>query len=334
MKHISRQLLDSLDQADVFIILGHKEPDGDCIGSQLALGRFLVRRGKEVHLVSPGPFQRVELEPWKDLFAPHIPEQIEPDKTSVIVVDCSTLERIDYLGAELSPLKLHTIVIDHHSSGTPFGDIRHIDPGAPSVTLMILDIIEALDDTPTEEEAEILLFGLATDTGFFRHLEADSREVFEAIGRLTAYGASPKAIYNRMYGGRSLESKRLLGVLLERTRSYCDGKLIVTYETLEELNTFGIENRDSDSLYQQLQGVLGTEAILFIREERPGLCSVGLRANGDVDVGKIALSFGGGGHSKAAGFSWEGDCRKTMETVLPAVTKAIREVSRSDCEHT
>ncbi|MDY7030046.1 MAG: bifunctional oligoribonuclease/PAP phosphatase NrnA [Spirochaetota bacterium] len=331
MKHIPQEVLDVLGEGEHYIILGHKEPDGDCIGSQLGLGRFLARRGKHVHLVSPGPFQRVELEPWRDEFAPHIPDQIDPARTIVVVVDCSTLERIGYLADEIEPLKLKTVVIDHHSSGTPFGDVRHIDPAAPSVTMMILDLIEELGDIPTREEAGILLFGLATDTGFFRHLEADNQDVFEAVGRLTAFGASPKDIYQRMYGGRSLESKRLLGVLLERTRSYCDGKLIITYETLDELDQFGIENRDSDSLYQQLQGVLGTETILFIREERPGECSVGLRSNADVDVGRIALSFGGGGHAKAAGFSWKGSYKESLEAVLPAIIQAVQDATRTDC---
>ena len=332
MKHIPQQLLDSFEQGDSYIILGHREPDGDCIGSQLGLGRFLTRRGKQVHLVSPGPFQRVELEAWKDQFDAHIPTLTDPETTMVVVVDCSTLERIDYLAQELQPLQLRTIVIDHHSSGTPFGNIRHIDPSAPSVTLMILDIIEAAGDTPTREEAEILLFGLATDTGFFRHIESGSRDTFEAVGRLTAYGASPKDIFGRMYGGRSLESKRLLGVLLERTSSHCGGKVILTYETLDELNRFGIENRDSDSLYQQLQGVSGVETIIFIREEKPGECSVGLRSNSTVDVGKIALRFGGGGHSKAAGFSLKGSCRETREAVLPFIQKAVQEAVQNDTE--
>jgi len=331
MEQIPQHLLDALEEGEIFVILGHREPDGDCIGSQLGLGLFLSRRGKEVHLVSPGPFQRMELDQWKDRFMPHIPDSLDPSRTTAVIVDCSTMERIDYLAEEIAPLHLKTLVIDHHSSGTSFGDIRHIDPKAPSVTMMILDLIETLGDKPTEEEAEILLFGLATDTGFFRHLESDNQDVFTAIGRLTAYGGSPKSTYQKMYGGRSLESKQLLGLLLDRTRSYCGGKLILTYETLEELERFGIENRDSDSLYQQLQGILGVETIVFIREEQPGECSVGLRSNGDVDVGKIALDFGGGGHAKAAGFSWTGDYKKTMSDILPLIRKRVENEARIDC---
>jgi phosphoesterase RecJ-like protein len=329
MKSIPHQLPELLLTGDTFVLLGHSEPDGDCIGSQLALGKYLERKGKKVSLLSPGPFQRLELEEYKKNFHLHIPQDLDKNTAVAVILDCSTLERIGHLAEELGNMK--TTVIDHHSSGRSFGDIRYIDPDSPSVTLMVLNLIESMGDTPTQEEAQILLFGLATDTGFFRHLEARRGWVFNAIGRLSDYGASPKEVFRSMYGGRSLLSRQLLGLLLSRTRAACKGRVLFTYETLEDLALYGLENRDSDALYQQLQGVSNCEVVIFIREEEPGLCSVGLRSISAVDVGHIALSFGGGGHALAAGFSWKGSRQEAEKAVMEKVYKTVEELGLAKC---
>jgi len=327
MKPVPHTVLEALHKWDEYILIGHREPDGDCISSQLALAWYLQRRGARTHLVSPGPFQRPELDKLKQHFSTHLPRNLDPQNTAVVVLDCSTLDRIDYLAAEISGLPV--IVIDHHSSGNPFGDYRFIDSSAPSVTFMILHIIEADESTPTAAEAQVLLFGLATDTGFFRHLTSHTSETFEVVARLTAAGANPNQIYREMYGGRPLASKQLLGLLLNRSRAYADGKILITYETLAEQDTYGIENRDSDTLYQQLQSIRGCEAVALIREETPGECSVGLRSNFYVDVGRIALEMGGGGHARAAGYSWSGSLETAEAAIRPALETAIKDSETS-----
>ncbi|MCF6335486.1 MAG: DHH family phosphoesterase, partial [Spirochaetales bacterium] len=178
-----------LEKRNFFLIIGHQNPDGDCLSSQKALGSFLTRMGKKVSLLSPGPFDRPEIESQKKYFIPHLPENIKKENPLVIVVDCSTIERIGYLAEEIKGLDV--AVIDHHDSGASFGSIKYIRPKAPSVTFLIHRIIESFNEKPTKEEAELLLFGIATDTGFFRHLEAYSDEFFHSVAKLTAAGASP-----------------------------------------------------------------------------------------------------------------------------------------------
>ena len=148
-----------------------------------------------------------------------------------------------------------------------------------------------------------MLFGLATDTGFFRHLETGTGKVFESAGKLVDAGGSPKDVFAEMYGNRTLESRILLGKLLINSESLCGGKLIFVVETKEDVARFGRENRDSDFLYQLLTGVEMVEAVALLRYESESEISVGLRSTGDIDVGAVAKSFGGGGHTKAAGFS-------------------------------
>ncbi len=292
----------ALSRFESFVIIGHQEPDGDALNSQLALGSFLKRRGKEVFLVSPGPFVRPEIMHKKKYFLDHLPEDISPSLTLAVILDCSTLDRIGYLADEIEGLT--TAVIDHHASGNSFGDIVFIDSTAPSVTFLIQQIIEASGESLTPNEADLLFFGLVTDTGFFRHLEKDSGRVFKAAGRLIDAGASPKEAHYQMYGDRTLASRLLLGTLLTKAKALCGGRVITTRETRDDVARFGKINRDSDMLYQLLFSVQGVEVILLFRYEDEGELSVGLRSMRTIDVGSVAKQFGGGGHAKAAGFTW------------------------------
>ena len=313
-QYVPQSLLQSLRDYSRFIFIGHEDPDGDCLSSQYALASFLSRQSAETALVTPGPFERPEIEPYRQSFRLHLPEDVLPERTLVVVMDCSTLDRIGYLAEEIEGMQV--AVVDHHSSGRDFGDIRFIDSAAPSVTYMVLYIIEALGGRPSPEEAKSLLFGLATDTGYFRHLEGGTEDTFHAVARLVAAGANPKAVHQWMYGGRLLESKQLLGQLLSRATRRLGGRAIFTYETLEDAERFGKQHRDSDALYSHLQGIKDNELVILIREEAPGRCTVGLRSHAAVDVGALAREYGGGGHARAAGFSWEGSREDIEESLL------------------
>lgn len=319
-RSIPDRLIRTIEENQVFCLLSHSEPDGDSLGSQLALGSFLSRIGKTPYLYSPGPFGRPEIASLEHRFARTIPDEVLAEEPVIVILDCSTLDRVGGLAEDIDghgPV----IVIDHHTAGNPFGDIRYIDTAAPSVTLLVQILIEQLGYTVDRTEAEWILFGFCTDTGFFRHLDTTDAGVLEAIGRLSTTGATPKQIYRMIFGDRALEARILLGSLLERTEAHLDGRVLLTYETLTDKRNFGEENRDSDALYQQLQTVKGCEAIIFIREEEEGVCSIGLRSNNSIDVGSIAKSFGGGGHTRAAGFTWRGE----RETVTGRLLQAFSE---------
>jgi phosphoesterase RecJ-like protein len=310
--YVPQELLQALRDNSDFLLIGHEDPDGDCLSSQFALGSFLRRRGARVELLTPGPFERPEIETFRGEFRAHVPQPLSPE-TLVLIMDCSTLDRIGYLAEEIRGLS--TAVVDHHSAGVGFGEIRFIDSAAPSVTYMVLHIIEALGEQPNRQEAQSLLFGLATDTGYFRHLEGGSADTFRAVARLVEAGADPKSIHQWMYGGRSLESKLLLGRLLGRTREELGGRAIFTYETLADAERYGKQHRDSDALYSHLQGIRNNELVVLVREEQAEHCTVGLRSHALVDVGALAREFGGGGHARAAGFSWNGS-REGVERAL------------------
>jgi len=305
---VPQEFLDTLFTFDIYHIIGHSDPDGDSLGSQLAMGSFLERKGKQVSLISPGPFRRNEINHLKEQFQSHIPpvkagashDREEGPKEAVLILDSASPERIGNLEEEIAGR--FTLVIDHHSSGNPFGDLSFIDPTAPSVTYMVQIIIEALGEKPTTFEAELLLLGLVTDTGFFRHITGEGEDILSAASRLCSYGASPKGAYETMFGNRSLASRRLAGRVMDRARLLPKEKIIFTHLTRQDELELGEGQRDSDTIYGQLQSIEGVEGVVFFREEAEGGISVGLRSNSYIDMGKLASRFGGGGHPQAASF--------------------------------
>jgi phosphoesterase RecJ-like protein len=232
----------------------------------------------------------------------------------VIIMDCSSRDRVGDIPLEGMPLAS----VDHHMAEKPQGEVVFLDPAAPSVTFMTLQIFEALDLVPTAEEAELLFFGLCTDTGFFRHLDAGAEECFKSAAKLAAAGASPKKIFNAINGGKSFNSRILMGTVLAKTRSYYGGRLLLSSETLEESKQFGLESRDSDMIYQLLQSIEGVEAMVLIRQETPEECTMGLRSRDRINVAEIAQQFGGGGHKNAAGAKTEATIAILEEKLVEA----------------
>lgn len=321
MKRVPRELLDFIDHYGTFYVIGHKEPDGDCVGSQLALASFLRRMGKEVTACSAGPFTRTEIMHFEHRFSPVVPAERASERAAAFILDCSSLGRIGDVAETLPPVPL--AFIDHHAMGEAAGEVVYVDDKAPAVTLLVLALIEALGQVPNKEEAELLLFGLSTDTGFFRHLDENSAETLRAASRLVDAGASPKRSFNMMTGGKSLISRKLMGEILLRTEPYYDGGLLVSFLTLEDQQRYGLASRDSDMVYQLLFSVSGCEAAMIIRQESETDCTVGLRARDRVDVGSIAAMFGGGGHRLAAGLSIRGHIEDVREKLIAAFEPAF-----------
>jgi phosphoesterase RecJ-like protein len=316
-------LIDFIQGGGKFIVAGHKEPDGDCVGSSLALCSALRRLGKEAVPCSAGPFKRVEVKPFAPRFTA-VPSEAERRNARVIVVDCSSPDRTGDLAPCIQGLPL--ALIDHHSAGVHSGKdtVFYVDPEAPSVTFMILTLIEALGLSPTAEEAEYLFFGLCTDTGYFRHVDEQGAETFFYAGKLIRAGASPKKTFNAINGGKSFNSRILLGVQLSRAEEHFGGRLIYTSEEYEETQRFGLEGRDSDTLYQLLLASAAVEVIVVVRQETPDRCSVGLRSRDQVDVAAVAADFDGGGHKNAAGFACPGLIRELKPKILARFEQVFR----------
>jgi phosphoesterase RecJ-like protein len=329
---VPESLIRFIQDGKKFIIAGHEEPDGDCVGSQLALCSILKRLGKKAIACSAGPFKRTEINSFAPSFVSRLSAE-EKEGASVILADCSTVERTGDMAPFLKGLPL--AVVDHHARAVegkpetgdhpPSGDQAslYLDINAPSVTFMILRIIQALGMEPNREEAELLLFGLCTDSGFFRHVDDTGAAAFDAAADMIRAGANPKQIFARIHGGKSHDSRILMGIILARSQTRFGGKLILSWETFEETQKYSLEGRDSDSLYMMLQSVDKVEAICIIRQESPEACTVGLRSRDRVDVSVIAAEFGGGGHKNAAGFKYPGKIEELRPKLLEAFKKVL-----------
>ena len=230
-------------------------------------------------------------------------------------MDCSTEDRLGALGAAIGELPL--LVIDHHAAGKPFGELRWVRPEAPSVTYMVQLLAESQGWKLSAEEAELALFGLCTDTGFFRHLGPSSAPVFRAAARLVEAGASPQVVFQRIHSGWNLARVGLLAEALRRAERIMGGRGLLTYWSLEDIRSSGKSySRGSDDVYRLLQAVEGVEVIVFLREEAARRISVGLRSSGDTDVGDLARALGGGGHRNASGCTLSGTLAEARRTVL------------------
>jgi phosphoesterase RecJ-like protein len=318
--NVPKALIEFIKSGTEFIVVGHKEPDGDCVGSQLAMTSLLRRLGKKAVPCSAGPFKRIEVKPYEERF---LPCPAAAEGTRVLVMDCSNRERIGYLPIDGLPVAS----VDHHDSQEPWGEAVFLDPEAPSVTFLTEKIFRALDMEILPEEAELLFLGLCTDTGFFRHLAGgkNCQAVLETAARLCGAGASPKKTFAAIYGGKSLNSRLLMGTILSKARSYYDGRLLVSDETLEETERYGLESRDSDMTYQLLQSIKGVEAIVLIRQETQEECTIGFRSRDSIDVAAIAKSFGGGGHKNAAGTKIRGTIAEMEKKIAAAFTSWFNE---------
>jgi len=279
--------------------------------------------GKRAHVLSSGPFNRIEILPFEARFKSEVPAERDFERTAALVLDCSSMSRIGNI-AERMP-DIPAAFIDHHATAGAVGPYDWLDESAPAVSAMILLLMEAMNHAPTKEEAELLFFGLSTDTGFFRHLDEHSSETFRIAARLVDAGVSPKRVFMAINGGRTLASRRMLGELLLRIQPYYEGRLLVSWVTIDDQQKYGMSSRDSDLLYQLMMGIVDCEVCFVVKQETDDMCTVGLRSRDSVNVAKIAEKYGGGGHRLAAGLSMNGKVNQVVHTLVDAFSSVFSE---------
>lgn len=312
-----------IEAHDYFIIAGHKEPDGDCVSSCIGISKVIEHYNKEYQLINAGPFKRIEIRKYSDLFSNQLDflTDEERKKTGLVICDCSELSRLGEIDGDLEGFD--TFIIDHHKTAEiPENAKAIVDSTSPSASLLVQLIYENLCGNIPSDLAEILFFGSMTDTGFFRFLSSKDSQVLVAFSRLLEAGVDPRKTYDYITSGKSYNTRKLLGIMLDHAERYIDGKLIVTYETMEDTKKWGQEGRDSDALYSTLLCVDGVEAVVFVRQDTETTCTAGLRSRDKVDVSQIAAKFGGGGHKNASGLS----CNGKLDTLIPQIVKEFARI--------
>ena len=292
---------------DRFLVVGHENPDGDALGSMLAMTLALRALGKDVEmfLASDGPlppeYRFLELDGIRNDPPDDLAERV------LLTVDCANTRRISddqtlVEGAD------RVIDIDHHHDNSHFGDVNLVDAEASSTAEIIRDVLRELDVELTPEIAQALYVGLVTDTGRFQYTNTTPKAL-RLAAELVEAGADVHGVFRHVYETVQFAKLKLLARALERAQLFEGGRLVVSYLLKDDFGDVGAEEPYSEGIIDHLRSVEGSEMVALIREPPRNLGAVrrvSLRSSHDeVDVSAIAREAGGGGHRQAAGFSSE-----------------------------
>jgi len=308
-----------------FLIATHVHPDGDAIGTQVALGLLLNELGKATLLVNEDPVPPIYrfLDPNGRLRT-YDPARDDTDIgacDAAFVVDVGALDRIGKVGQALERHAVPIACIDHHATNNGFADIDVVVTTAASSASLVLDLIRAMGRAPTPRVAEALYVGVATDTGWFRFPNAQP-QAFRDAAALTDHGADPSRVYELIYENLSWPRTRLLAHTLNTLKAEADGRIAYVAITLAMFEQAGARLDEVEGFVDKLRELGGTEILILFRERPEGGTRVSLRAKHDLDVGSLAARFGGGGHRRAAGITLDAP----LEAAVPTILTAAREL--------
>jgi bifunctional oligoribonuclease and PAP phosphatase NrnA len=301
-----------------FLLMTHKDPDADGIGSMLALGKSLSDAGKEATLLSQ-ELLRPPLNYLKG--AGQVVTQVDPDRVFdvAVVLDCAEKER---LGCAADQLKGHLplINIDHHETNSRFGTLNLIEPESSSTGELVFGLIQAAGFPIGPEVAENLFAAIQGDTGSFRYANTTAKAL-RAAADLVERGADPWDISRKVMESHSMPRLRLLKMALDTIRLRHQGRIAVMTLTCQMVEDAGAHEADSEHFVDYPRFVRGVEIGALIRETSADECKFSLRSNSYVNAARLASRFGGGGHVRAAGFTYHGP-------VTAALTDFLREAER------
>jgi bifunctional oligoribonuclease and PAP phosphatase NrnA len=312
-------VVDALRRHDRFLVTSHENPDGDALGSLLAMHLALRQLGKDsvMYLGGPAPLPGE----YRFLALDELLRELPADRGErvLVAVDCANESR---LGPD--PEVLHgapfTLDIDHHHDNTRFGDVNLVDAGASSTGELLVDVFGRLGVRITPEIAEPLYTALVTDTGRFQYANTTPKALRLAADLVEA-GADVHKVFQGVYESVQFAKLKLLARALERAQVYEGGRLVISYLLRDDFGEVGAAEPYSEGIIDYLRAVEGADMAALIREPPRGgtpARRVSLRSSLDeLDVSAIARASGaGGGHRQAAGFSSDGSIEEITDFIL------------------
>lgn len=302
------------------VLIGtHMNPDGDTIGSALAVSHYLDGLGianevlchNEVPLnlrFLPGA-DRIRREPQKDGY------------DLAIIVDLDSLDRLASTARYFAPIP-RTIVVDHHVPHEAPGDLRIVDVAAPATSVILARLLTAIGADVTPEMATCLLTGIVTDTGSFRFRNT-TPEALTIGARLIEAGGDINLVSEEIYHRRPYCSVKMLGHLLDTMHLECDQKLSWGAISCGDFQSVKASDADTEGFVNELLSIRTVHIAALLREHRPGHVRVSLRSRGEHDVSLVAREFGGGGHKNAAGCSFELPLSEAVERVVAKLRECL-----------
>ena len=318
---VLRQIRDELLTRQRFVLTSHARPDGDSIGSQLALAFTLESLGKHVRILNSDPAPEHYLDfPGMDRIeiVSTAPADLQPD--AVVVMECSDLSRTGVAG-----LDQHFIInIDHHGGNRMYGALNWFDESAAACGEMVFDVIRALNVPLTTDIATHIYLAILTDTGAFHHSNITPR-TFDICRQTVEAGVNPAAMARRVFDSNSFGKLKLIGALLDSMELIDRGRLAVLYLDDNMLDTCGCTHNDTEGVINLPLTAREIQAVVFFKVASSGVVRVSMRSKYDVDVRLVASAFGGGGHKNAAGFTVEGPLEEVKPAIIERLVHAIGE---------
>ena len=309
------QIVEAIRSRQRFVVVSHVRPDGDAIGSQMAMALALRLLGKQARVVSRdrAPSAMFAFPGVADI---EILERVDDPGDAVLVMECGDLKRTGIDGLE----KGFVINIDHHPGNALYGSLNWLDLSAAACGEMAFEVVRDLGVPLTPEIATHIYIAILTDTGSFRHSNITPR-TFDICRRCVEAGAMPQAIARSIYDNNRLGKLKLLGAILERMQIDPAGR-VATLDVTEQLaRDCGGSYEDTDDLVNLPLTVKEILAVAFFKGIGPDEWRVSMRSKGTIDVNAVAKQFGGGGHKNASGCSAHG----SLEAVRPVFTRLLAE---------
>lgn len=311
------EVVEWLGSRDDFAIASHADPDGDSLGSSLALALALDQVGKRSTVVIGQPMPRRYK--WLPASKRVVSRDYVPsDARASILVECSEFGRSGVEGLDT----LESLNIDHHTKNSMYADLNWIDSSAAATGMMIHEISQRLGAELTADMATLLYVTVLTDTGSFQHSNTDARAMAFASEMLAA-GANAAEISEAVYGDYPAARIHLMGDALSSLVRTAGGRIaymFLPFSAFERRRT-----RDTEAFVNHAQGIDGVQVSLLFKEVEPDVMRISLRSDGTVDVAEIASNHGGGGHPRAAGCQIEGPVESARENLIAEVHEALDE---------
>lgn len=319
------------------LITTHQRPDGDACGCMRAISDFFSARGAQPELLTTTP-----LPDWyAELFSQKVwtlgkdiaPEQLTKQFQHIdllVIVDTNSLNQLPGLEGFIGQIRRAgcpmIAVIDHHITGDGLGNVQLIDQNASAAGEVVYDLFKIAGWTISPAIAEAIFIAVASDTGWFKFGNADSR-IFHTAAELIDSGARPNDVYRRLYQRFTPQRLALMTRMLDRLRLFADGAIAVQYILTDDFAQTGAARADTENLIDECQRLATVEAAVLLVQQTDGRWRCSLRSKGRVDVRQIAQSYGGGGHTLAAGVTLDGQLEPLIDQIVQRIQDQLQNLS-------
>ena len=310
---MKRKVSEIIKNSNSFLIVTHKNPDGDAIGASLALYNVLKRLKKTAYVEIPTKPAYIYdfLDDYKNIELTSNSKDVEV----VIALDSADMQRCgltrDYVNKKI------LINIDHHKTNPLYGDINIVEPEAAAVGCIVWEILKEGNLPIDKKTAEYLYLSILTDTGSFRY-SSTGPKTFMIAADLLDKGVEPWYIASNVYEREKPETYKLLSLVLETLEFFYNGRIALEYVTIDMFKKTNTTADNTEGFVNYARGIRGVEVGVLLREDEPNVFKISIRSKGNVDVSEVATKFEGGGHKNAAGGTIRAPLNEAKKKIIEA----------------